>query len=425
MGLLDKSTHKALVYFFPIFMIDYYLIMRGINLNVILGLPFISIFYLYGIVKIITPSKVTIYILWQIWFVYNILSVICYLFNGVPFSCYIWALRSTIFPFLFVTMGYKFDDLNINKNYMIACGFCFIVGFYLYFVGPTYYTTFLREVREATWYMKTSSDTTADQLLEVTRFCSFFTTSYAISFFSIPALTFSLHFIVYEKISPINKYLNYIICVVCFVAAVLCQQRVAMAAAFCITLYYSVFAFRQGNKKLLKVFILFFIVSIIVLAYLGTSSRFEAISNIITERIENFSISDAYSERTGQRESFNRMTDWSFLFGLGMGSCGHGVTQLGISGINDGELVKMFYEYGILGFSLFLAIMFYTIKEGFKKIKYVRPDLVIVFFYLVACTGSSALSMPFYSIMFWFCVGRIWNKKYIATMRNLVNNNQL
>lgn len=236
MKFLDKYTNIALVYFFPIFMIDYYLIMRGVNLNVILGLPFISIFYLYGIIKIIMPSKTTIYNLWQLWFGYSIISGICYLFNGIPSSCYLWALRSTIFPFLFVILGYNFGDLRINRNFLIACGFCFIVGFYLYFVGPSYYTTFLREVRESTWYMKTSSETTAEQLLEVTRFCSFFTTSYAISFFSISALTFSLHYIVYEKLSPINKNLNYIICIVSFVAAFLCQQRVAMAAAFCITL---------------------------------------------------------------------------------------------------------------------------------------------------------------------------------------------
>ena len=421
MNLLTKYTHKALVWFFPVFMINYYLIMRGVNLNYILGLPFIAIFYTYGIIKILTPSRKDIYILWVVWFFYSIFSIICYLFNGIPISCYLFGLRSTIFPFLFVMLGYNFDDQKVNRNYLIACGFCFIIGFYLYFVGPTYYTTFLREVREATWYMKTSSETTAEQLLEVTRFCSFFTTSYAISFFSIPSLTFSLHYIVYEKVSPINKYLNYIICIVSFVAAFLCQQRVSMAAAFCITLYYSIIGVRQGNKKLLNMLINFIIAIIIVILYLGSTSRFEVISNTITERIEEFSITDAYNERAGQRDSFDRMTDWSFLIGLGMGSCGHGVTQLGIAGINDGEFVKMFYEYGVLGISIFIAIIVMTIKEAIRNFQYLRPELIIVVFYLVACTGSSALSMTFYSIMFWFCVGRIWNQKYVLKIKRISN----
>ena len=408
-----KIIRTVFTFFFPIIMIDYYLIVRGVNINTVIVIP---IFILLAIkaIKISMTEKNSSFIKFVNIFVgYSLLTIAFYAVNGMPLSCYFQTFRSFIFPILFAYLGCKYStDNSFNKWYLIGCAFCFLVGFYLYITGPDYYLQYLTSAREG-W--REDSYINESNILEFSRFSSFFATPYAVSCFSIPALILSLSF-AQNQIGGINRPWCYVIAVVSFIAALLCQQRIAMVFGLLVILFFvfysGVLSGAKSQIRVILVVVIFALLIVNVLSVVSQSEWYDRIFRLLSARFDSMNFSEAMSARTDQYRSFDRQTPLSFIFGLGLGSCGHAAIRAGFKGVADGEYVKLFYEFGVVGCSLLAILILSTLIHGLKHFKLYYPEVLIMLFYLAAAIGSDSLTFFLYSIMFWYSMGRIWNTGY-------------
>ncbi len=413
-------SHKKIIYYgftycIPIIMVVYYLIMRGINLNSYIVLPIFALLTLEAVKIAIKHSGDKFVKMMNLFMIYCLGSGVLYAFNDAPFSCYIATFRTFVFPVIFAYLGYYYSrDFEFNKWYVWGCVFCFVVGMYLYFTTPSYYLSYLVETQE-TGFKGLESGVNESNILEFTRFSSFFSTSYAVSCFSIPALIISQSFSLRED-APIKKFWCYLISFVSFVAAMICQQRIAMAFAILILLFFALYSAKLTNaQKGWETIFVYIFIGIIVAVLIGAISQmswFQFGVDVVSHRFEAMSFDEAMGLRTSQYTSFDRATDWSFITGLGLGSCGHAAVFAGLKGIADGEFVKTFYEMGVLGCFFWALLIITTLIKGLRQFKLYYMEVLIVVFYLAAGIGSNSLSFFIYSIMFWYSVGRIWNKSY-------------
>jgi len=418
--VFKKITQNAFTYLIPIVMIDYYLIMRGVNLNMYVVLPLFAILGLKTISIAVKSSKGIFIKAINIFLGYSLLSIIFYAFNDTPISCYFTTLRSFVFPIIFAYLGYQYSvDHSFNEWYLVGCAFCFVIGFYLYLAGPDYYIEYLDDIRNNLWY-KNDESINETNILFFSRFSSFFPTSYAISSFSIPALILSLSYSFNNKNIGINKLWLYVIAISSFIAAIICQQRIAMAFALFIVIFYGFTSGKLSNSRgrlgLIFAYIIIGIIVVFSMDSLIHQEWFDRVKFLVSNHIEAMDFSKAMDSRTNQYFSFDRATGLSYIFGLGLGSCGHAAMEAGLQGIADGEFVKLFYEFGFWGCSILAGLILSTLYRGLKYFKLYHAEVLIIIFYLAAGVGSDALTFFIYSIMFWYSMGRIWNKDYYQRM---------
>lgn len=416
---MKKIVSFLFTFLFPILMLDYYLIVRGINLNTFVVLP---IFFVLTIVAVrigVTKKKDSFVSSMNYFLGYSLLTALFYVFNDAPFSCYTTTLRSFVFPIIFAYLGSQYSkDNKFNKWYLYGCAFCFLIGFYLYLEAPSYYVRYLAEVRDNAFNAR--SDIDESNVLEFTRFSSFFATSYAISCLSIPALILSLSSALKSK-EKLMKIVYYIIAFSSFVAAILCQQRIAIGFAFLVLIFWIFYSIKLTNTKgRLGVFFSFAVIIIISFYALGLIVNFDwfdRVSNMVSLRFDQMNFNEAMDIRSNQYSSFDRMTSFSFFFGLGLGSSGHAAVAVGLKAIADGEFIKLFYEFGLVGCSLLAYVIIPTLIRGLKYFRYYYVEVVIIVFYLAAGIASDSLTFFIYSIMFWYSLGRIWNKGYFEILK--------
>ena len=293
--------------------------------------------------------------------------------------------------------------------------FCFLVGFYLYFFTPSYYTDYLLRVRENTWYM---GDTyhTAETIMEHIRFGSFFSDSYAISYFSVPSLILSFSFILKKSESNYIR-LWYFIALISFAAALLCQQRIAMSLSIAIVLFFSIRGIRYNNKMLAAIFGAAGALFIFAIVTFLDADRLSVITEMIFGRFEHMHFNEAMDARTGQYTGI--WSSWNnIVFGDGLGSHSGVAMMYGHKVVNDGEFIRVLVENGIVGILIFVFMILKSLIRAYRLRRWLLPESLIVLYFLAACIGSDALSiMFFYTPIFWFCLGRIWNNEYISNLK--------
>lgn len=392
----------------------YYLILRGINLNNVIGLPLYALLSIKAIEIAYRSKNLTFVKLINLFLCYSILSVVFYFFNDVPLSCYTDTFRSFVFPIVFAYLGCVYSkDNSFNKWYLIACGFCFVVGIYLYVTAPEYYVNHVANARDS------GITDDANKLAGYVRFYSFFSTSYAISCLSVPSFILSCTYIL-KKEYVIHKYLLYFVAFVSFISALLCLQRIAMACSVLLLLFFIIMAvirFRPKKKNYLLLICVIIVVIVLSPIIFEQFEWYERVSFVISNKFESdMSFTKAMSERTVQIYTFDRATLFSMLFGLGMGSCGHAAHYAGLEAITDVEYMKLFYEFGMFGISLLGFIIVSTLIRGIKRIKYLLGEVLILLYYLAAGIGSDSLTFFIFSVMFWYTLGRVWNVAYLNTI---------
>lgn len=394
-------------------MIDYYLIMRNININTILLFPAFVLFSFYAI-RIAAKSAGNPFITTLNLFAgYCLFTLICYGFNHTPLACFVGGVKSFLFPIVFAYMGYvdKHDD-QFNTWYIYACLFCFICGLYLYFSPPSYYTEFLIRSRDAAWNTSTKY-ISENNVMDWTRFSSFFSSSYAIQYFGIPSLAISLVYSTRKNVA-ISKWICYIIALVSFISCILSQQRMAMAWAIFLPLFLGVYYGAKRNYNILKAVIISIVIIFLLMGFILSLERFDVVSEMVRGRFEQMNFVDALESRTGQFQNFSRTTPLSMIFGLGLGSCSGIAGAYGLEAVFDSEFPKMFYELGMIGIVLFLILIIPTIIRGTKFFRHLHMELLIIIFFLVAGIGSDSLTFFLFDVIFWYAMGRIWNKNYLS-----------
>lgn len=393
-------------------MFNYFLQMcTKINLTILLvDLPLV--FFVFKAITIgIKNYKSPFVLILCAYGLFVLLSIIAYGFNDTPLICYFLGVQYYFIPICFALLGYSYStNYEYNKFYIYACAACFVIGFYLYATLPPTYVEFIAKEQDFEgWSQK--------ELFGMTRFSSFLPGSYNISFLSVPALVLSLAYSSNSN-AGVKRWMCYFIAGVSLVAAILCQQRIAMFSAIAVVLFYSLYFFKQGNKQVLLASICIVVLLIAVLYFFVSDMVFyDVLQERILDRFHKMKVSTAMSIREGQYSGFSRDTWWSYLIGLGMGSCGHLVIPYNLQAIYDGEYVKTFYEFGLVGVTIFAILILMTLLRGLKLFRYLNAEVLIMLFFLGACVGASALTFFIYSSMFWFTLGRIWNKDYLALRR--------
>lgn len=416
----DKITYKLFILYWPLVMLNYFLLMSTkINLTIFLVDVPLVFFMLKSVLICSKNNKNQFVAFFSICLALILLTIGDYVFNDTPFVCYLQALQYYVAPLCFAPLGYSLaTNHDYNKYYIYACAACFVIGFYLYATLPPYYMTYLAEVQGFENYRQ-------EELMGLTRFSSFLPGSYNISYLSVPALILSLAYSSNEH-ANIKKWLSYVIAVISFIAAILCQQRIAMFFAVFVVVFYLFYFSNRGNKKFIIIVLgVVLLLFAIINHFVSEMAFFDVLKENIIDRYQKMDFSVAMAERTGQYSGFNRATNWSYFTGLGLGSCGHLAIPYNLQTINDGEFVKTFYEFGFFITLLLFILVLITLVRGLRLFKFLNAEVLIMIFFLGACFGASALTFFIYSSMFWFAMGRIWNKNYLALRKQEYAKNQI
>ena len=413
MSLVSLSIRKKLLYAYgPLIMVFYYLAMHGINLYSYVIIPYLFILTLASLSILFEGNNIRKNALFVIFLIYSIISVLQYSYNGRPLTCYTTALRYIVFPMIFYIFGQddKDDTHEFYRFLLYSCFFCFVIGLYLYVVGPDYYKTFLMNAREKVWY-SAGFMYEEDEVLNYSRMSSFFGFSYDVCFFSIPALIISLMFTL-NKEEKVKKWILYLFAIVSLTSAILCFQRLSMAFGVLFVVFYVGYSYVRGNKFGSRLFLALVLVVVFVFLLFFSTERGAVIYELLMNRFENFSFSDAMSERT--HVSVKALRAWDFyIFGGGIGSFSHVAMRLGFPSVSDAEFVRILTEYGLFGSLIFATLFGSNLIWGIKNFKIFGIEVCILLFYLIACTGSNALSMSYvFSPIFWYALGHIQNKSY-------------
>ncbi len=346
---------------------------------------------------------------------YCLLTGVSYLWNGRPISCYFADISDFLLPICFVYVGLNdIHDRKMYDRFLTALIPIFLLGLLCYLTTPGWYTTRLAEVMNSQWYIN-GDVYDEESVLSVARFMAFFRTSYPVSHFTV----FGISIVCFNflRIDKRSKYTTASLLVL-IVSVVLCMHRVAIA---CMVLFLGItllLSFKSKSRKRLWPVIIMGVGIIAVLVYGATNERYQDVFSMVSERIEDMSVGNALKERKQIREV---MSTWdNFIFGQGIGSGGAAARSAGFYGITDQNYVKLLYETGIFGFIFLAFILGITLIRGLKYYQYYLTEVMIIAFILIAMLGSNSLVIYYtYTILFWYAVGRIWNRRYL---QNAITN---
>lgn len=415
---MNKIERLSLYGFYPVMFLVYFLLMFHININSFIGIPILLILA-FSAIKLIHYEKGGIHSLITFFLVYNLASVILYLFNGRPIECYSLYVRQFAFPILFYYFGNnKTTDYDrYYKIFGISCLLCLGIGLILYITTPNFYVSYLNDARHSKWF-DDSVFVDETNLMAYTRFSAFWATPYAVSYLGIPSLCFALLLSSKEKK---NLWIWILLLVVSFISCILCLQRIAMAFALIIILLVPISGLIQ-SKRSLRIIIFVLAFGLLAAPYLLElfDERLYIIREQIIGRLEVFSFSQAMSEGRSS-QYYQVFEEWNNpLLGLGLGSASGAALSYGFRGVTDGEYIRLLVESGVIGFGVFIVIAVKTVFTGIKYKRQVWAELFIVIYFLAASIGSNALSiMHLFAPMFWFCIGRIWNADYRNTIQKI------
>lgn len=413
---LDRF-YKYLDWIFPIYFvvyfIEFYFGLWGISVGVKFLCILLSFVYASVIIKKASQNSGGFRQLFTLLYVYIILSFLMYIFNGVSIRCYLNELFNLIPAMFFVYVGLAEPQRNNSffRKFLIACSICMGIGLVFYVTAPGWFVNRRIEILASASYNDTNY--TDDTLLQNLRFSSYLLDTYETDMFAIIALSFAF-FSYYLKNNTNYKY-EVLFIFINLIAAILTQQRVAMAAAGGIAIFYVFYGIlkrggKQTSKILFWMLLSFLLIGTVVILKFG--DRVEQLQELLGGRMDNMSMSKALSERDYQLELITK--HWTMpLFGHGAGSGGAFAGSLRYPHVSDAAYLEFLYEYGVVGSLFFILIIVNTLKRGIKHLRYYTTELMIITFVLAAMLGSNTLTMGYMTIFpFWYSIGRIWNKEH-------------
>lgn len=380
----------------------YYLIVVAVY-SLSIYLPFIRtgvtmaviLLYLYSSCKIVRYSSASTGLVFA-FFIYCILSIQGYFYNGMPISIYILEISTQILPmiFFFIPFNQRIDKELFYKTFMIAIVIAIILGLYYYIYNPPAYVQFmLKSVSES--YEGDLGNT-------IIRFNSLFGSIIMGTFSVFMLIVLIYNFWNVKPLSISNSLLVLLLYTIALISAFLTGQRSSMVlAVFCVVfMYICSIVYRNRVKVLFTLFniLLYAVVITVVIAL------FQDYFDFFSKRLE--SVDTAFGERDSQWiETFQHSKN--LIFGTGLGSAGHRALPFTNYFIADGGLFKITAEFGIIGMTFFLYIL---LKFMLSKIKYfpvLFREYLIVFVCLVQSVGSNTIVFQQILPIFWFSLGSI------------------
>lgn len=287
------------------------------------------------------------------------------------------------------------------------------VGYYIYFVRPSWYQSFYTFVINNTWFR--SDYVSFDDIVDSYRFSSFAPDSYFTEY--IGMLAFSLGLMKTFKSSS-NKLL-YLICSLIILGAVfLSLQRSAIIS--CILMiaayfFYYMFNKKEHNKGNFKYIIYALVILGIIVLALGSM---EVVQKVLF-RFTQMGASDAFEVEGSRTEQIRTtLASWeNFITGNGMGTAGSKARSMGYPGISDGNYIKLLVEEGIIGFVIFMALIISTFIKALKNFKYLSMECCVVGSLIFTMLGSDSLMFTFYIVPYWYVIGKVWNPDYLSDLK--------
>lgn len=418
---LSISTKQILRWLTPLVMANQFLFFMGINTRLLFGFLFLGVVLgcaswkgNYG-----NPFAKVIFG----FVLYSLVSGVLFIFHDVPFTSYIIEVDKYLCAMGFFFIGCDRNNTgdDYEKYFLWACLVCFLIGFYLYFLPPPWYSRRLVAMRALHWYKSAASEFS---IVDYSRFSSFWGNSYAISFFGLSALGFSFLEVSIGK-TKWDRIGGWIGIFVCWLACILCQQRIAMACSTLtvgVHLLYSAFVERKQYAFWLAVGIGLVILMAIIVNPASFGRRFSVVSEQLQERNEVMSFEAAMSTRTHQYEK--ALDNWnSVVLGYGIGSASGYARSQQFMGVNDGNYIKILYEQGLVGLFWFALILLGSLARGTQLFRYCRFEAGILMFFILAAIGSNAFCINgLYVMPFWYALGRIWNPMELARRKAILNH---
>lgn len=407
---------KTINLFYPAYMLIYYVLMFGISITTFIGYPLVALIAIIGLSYFLRvlklPNKNSGQLLMTAWTIYNVASMLMYVVNGLPLSCYIEAMQLYFFPMIFFYLGNnsKIVDDSFYKLVMASSAFFFLMGFYLYFATPSYYISYQSEIWSNTWYA--NNGVTEENVMNILRFSSFMSTSYVTSALSISTAAMAFSFL-FRK-TNIKPILLYSLAVVGIVGAILCQQRIAMGSVVVLLVAFSYLGVKYKVKGILALSIAAVSFFIVLVGSSFMNERLGQIVEMIIGRLGEMDFSEAMGGRSDQYvKAKNEILSW-LVTGKGMGAGGHAAVKVGAIGVCDGEFFHLLLEFGILGYLILIPLIIKTLIRGAKRFRILCLETFVIFYILLTCIGANGLSLSYLiGPLFWFCMGRIWNNNYI------------
>ena len=387
---------------------NYYFILLAIYFSCIY-LPFIRtgvtmglfILFLYSHSKIVGKSDRQSSIVF-VFFVYVLLSIQGYLYNGIPISAYIedLATQSTPMIFFFIAYNKRIDKEDFYKNYIYAIVLSLIIGLYFYIFPSGQYISYAERAFSSNY------ESQLDYVNYIIRFNSIFG---SVVTGSLSVLLFVLSFYrwcIYEDDDLKYRYFWLFSSILSFLCAFMTSQRSAMVMAV-FSLAAMAFFILRYNKRSVIPFVLITIAAImIVLPWAMTN--FGDFFAEWTERLD--SVGEAVGERDNQWISVLSNSK-NIILGTGLGSVGHHAIEYGKFVVPDGGLVKYIAEFGIIGMAIFVLILINAFVKGIKNMKLLYRELLVVFVVVAQSVGSNVLSFQQVLPLFWFSIGVIASYK--------------
>lgn len=411
---LSNTDYKYLLWFFPILFIICYLQTRsilppyGAPTDGIVCWP-LRLFILYVGIKSFIRNHHKYKVL-SAFIILLVFSGVFYLLGDKPITLYILSLAFYVSPMLMTYVGLDNFDFEgkFYKVLLASCVIIFFVGLYLYFFSPSWYVSAVASRYNNSWYTDVDQMRSDEWVFERARFSTVFLTSYAVSYFSMYSVPLSLALLVANKDRKKRKW--YILsAIICFIASILCQQRVAMACSlFTVFLFF----FLQDKKYFMYSLVLFVVIITGFYIVIQNYSDNNVYLNVIA-RFSEMTLTDAF-EGSRSDQVVNILKEWDNpIFGMGVGSGGGEARRLGYTGITDGNFIRILYENGIVGAFLFLSMSISALIRGLRNIKYLYVETSILISILASMVGADPLSYFFYIIPFWYALGRLNNKEYL------------
>lgn len=380
-----KKSYKLFDFFYPIvvaIIIVQLLFLPGLRLGVITAL-IILIIASKNINRRIFLLNSSINKLVLLYLLYNSGSLVWFFFTGFPVSVFIAEWSNSILPILFFYFAY-YEKKQSNFFYhitLITLVFSFILGFILWMWEPPFYRVF----------MDTTEGVGTDML--------FFQSIFGLT--ATGALGVIGFLISSNIVLKSNGRKGKIALAICMVTIILTFRRSALlvlALAILSMHFIGYFRYKFIKKRYLLIEAIFLYYIFVLVS--------DNYGDFFTDLIERGSmISEAFNERSGT---------WSYAFsygnlviGDGLGAFGHKVIGYSKVLIADGNYFKMLAEIGIVGTSLFFAILIVSMMLGFKDLRNKYVELSIVLGLALMAIGSNIFTYQTLAPIFWYSIGRL------------------
>lgn len=327
-----------------------------------------------------------------IYVIYCVATVIFYFVEKIPFSVFIKSASNSLLPILFFWCGLKGYHFS-NKRYLLAVNICGLTGIFLLFLRPSWFVQYCISYGYSFTRLSSCIGSTAMGTLTAV------------------AIVYSVQQIIDAKGK--SGKIAYILSVA---YTFLSFQRSAwiVAALTIFVLHYYVFIkWRKLKMRYMALEILVILVCLVIFwEYIGG-----VLGQYSAQRASSSNVG-MFSSRTGQWVYGLKNSNW--IAGSGYGARGHKAMGYGAAAIADGSWVMLLCEIGIIGISIFIAIIIKTFGKGLYCLRSNLGALCVIAIICLQSVGSNILEFQITTPLLWMSIGEI-----AASARRLNKNESI